>query len=148
MPDTLPVVAYLDTNALVKLYLPEPQGSGRVQALIEATDGVATSAITYPEARGVFARVLARTQLSTQEHDERLSAFESDWLTLTVVDLTERVYRRAGDLMAAHPTLRGMDAIQLSSALEAREDAGIRFLSFDTDLQHVAEAMLHRSEIG
>lgn len=143
----MPLIAYLDASALVKLYLPEPSGEPRVNALLSVADGVATSVITYPESRGVFARALARKLLTQEDHDERLAAFESDWLTLTPVPLSEKVYRRAGQLMAAHPRLRGMDAIQLASALEVREAVNLRFLSFDTDLEAVAQAILHKDEV-
>ena len=136
---------YLDTNALVKLYVGETH-SEAVRALVDDIGGVCTSAITYPEARGVLSRALRGGILTETEYADTLAAFEADWETLAVIDLTERVYRRAGDLMSAHPRLRGMDAIQLASVLEARQDVKIRFLTFDEDLLAVAEALLTADE--
>lgn len=140
-------IAYLDTNALVKLYLFEPVGKASVDALIGAAGGVATSYITYPEAKGAFARALSSGLLTQDDYDERLDAFENDWLTLSPIELTEKIYRRAGDLISAHPKLRGMDAIQLSSALELRQAVPIRFLTFDAGLETVARAMLQKDEL-
>ena len=52
-------LAYLDTNALVKLYLPE-EGGQQVIDLLDEVDGVVTSVLSYPETLSVFARALDR----------------------------------------------------------------------------------------
>lgn len=142
------LVAYLDTSALVKLYVTEP-GGDRVEALVDLVHGaLVTSVITYAEARGVFARYLRDNKISQQQHDTLVVNFNADWEGMNEVDVTPDVYRRAGDLLAAHPTLRAMDAIQMSSALEARKHAAIKFLTFDHDLEAVARALLKPQELA
>lgn len=141
------ILAYLDTNALVKLYLPE-EGGERVVALLDAVDGVVTSTLTYPESRATFARALERGLITAEQYQEALQNFEEDWAMALTVQMTEAVYRRAGDLMMPHPKLRTLDAIQLSSALEAQKTYEIRFLTFDQTLKAVALALLGKGAVA
>lgn len=142
------VVAYLDTSALVKLYVAE-SGQQRVTDLVDSVDGgLVTSVITYAEARGVFARYLRENKIDQHQHDTLVANFNADWEGMNEVDVTPSVYQRAGDLLTAHPNLRAMDAIQMSSALEARSHARIKFLTFDDDLEAVAKALLRPQELA
>lgn len=142
----MPTLAYLDTNALVKLYAPE-SGGDQVLDLLDTTDGVVTSVLTYTEARGVFARLLDRGQATQEEYDTILQNFEEDWTMALKVELVEAVYRRAGDLTVQHPRLRALDAIHLSSALEVKKQYDMKFLTFDTDLKAAATAMLGKKAV-
>jgi len=142
------VLAYLDTNALVKLYV-EEDGQARVEALISEVGGaLTTSVITYAESRGVFARYRREGKLTEEEHTDIVTAFDVDWQGMNEVDVTPAVYRRAGKLLAAHANLRAMDAIHMSSALEARAKTAIKFLTFDTHLEAVAKALLSKRELA
>lgn len=140
------LLAYLDTNALVKLYAPEA-GGDKVIDLLDATDGVVTSVITYTETRGVFARLLDRGLALQGQYDTMLLNFEEDWAMALKVELVEEVYRRAGDLMVKQPRLRALDAIHLSSALEVRKQHEVRFLTFDADLRAAATAILGKQHV-
>jgi uncharacterized protein len=134
----VPTLAYLDTSALVKLYVAET-GSEQVAALVDKLQGALTaSVIAYPEARGVFARYLRQGNLSQTEHDDIVSAFNADWQGMNEIEVTPAVYRRAGDLLCAHDHLRAMDAIHLASAIEASQQMNVTFLSFDHALQAVS----------
>ena len=135
------MLAYLDTNALVKLYLSEAGGEV-VLSLLDQTDGVVTSVLTYPETRGVFARLQDRRLATAEQYQEMLAQFETDWPLALRVELSETLYRRAGDLMVQHPKLRALDAVHLSSALEARTQYDLQFLTFDQNLRTVALALL------
>ena len=53
------LILYLDTSALVKLYVRE-RGSARVRAQVGKADAIATSVVAYAEARAAFARHAAR----------------------------------------------------------------------------------------
>ncbi|MGX9687051.1 type II toxin-antitoxin system VapC family toxin [Deinococcus wulumuqiensis] len=185
-------LAYLDTNALVKLYAPET-GGDQVIDLLDATDGVVTSVITYTETRGVFARLygielffgdvgkappspsrysipylllltpfgkikpmtilffrvvlLDRGQATPEQYVTILQHFEEDWAMALKVELIEEVCRRAGDLTLQHPRLRAMDAIHLSSVLEARKHHEVKFLTFDLDLRAAATATLGKKDV-
>lgn len=139
-------LAYLDTNALVKLYLPE-QGGEEVVALLDRVDGVVTSTLSYPESRSVFARALDRGLVTPERYDDILTEFEQDWSMAVRIEMLEVVYRRAADLVRPHPRLRTLDALHLASALEARSRFEIRFLTFDRALREVALALLGRQAV-
>lgn len=134
-------VAYLDSSAFAKLYLNEP-GREAVEALVEETGRVAACAITYAEVRGVLARYLHQGRLTEEEYEGANAAFEADWTTTNVVDLTPALLRLAGDLLRAHAGLRAMDALHLAAALEVRTNEELRFLTFDVDLGRVAQALM------
>lgn len=133
-------MAYLDSSALVKLYLAEP-GREEVEKLLESTEAVTTSVIAYTEIRATFARRLRSGELSDEEHAQVVEDFESDWAGVNELEVTPEIYRLAGDLTVSHP-LRGMDALHLASALRAKTEVDVHFLSFDRELQRVADVLI------
>lgn len=133
-------MAYLDSSALVKLYLAEP-GRDEVEALLEGTEAVTTSVIAYTEIRATFACRLRSGELSDEEHAQVVEDFESDWAGVNELEVTPEIYRLAGDLTVSHP-LRGMDALHLASALRAKTEVDVHFLSFDRELQRVADVLI------
>lgn len=134
-------IAYLDSSAFAKLYLDEA-GREEVEALVEETGQVAACNIAYAEVRGVLARYLHRGRLTEEEYTGATEAFEADWETTNVVDLTPALLRLAGDLLKAHERLRAMDALHLAAALEVRAVGELRFLTFDLDLAQVARVLM------
>ncbi|WP_034409053.1 type II toxin-antitoxin system VapC family toxin [Deinococcus murrayi] len=134
-------VAYLDSSAFAKLYLDEP-GREEVEALVEQTGRVAACAIAYAEVRGVIARYRHEERLTAEEATSAIEAFEADWGTTNVVDVTPALLRLASSLLDAHAGLRAMDALHLAAALEVRAVEETRFLTFDRDLERVAQALM------
>ena len=134
---------YLDTSSLFKLYVEEP-GSDEVRRDLSEADTVATSAVSYAEARAAFARLrrdrtLTPTMFRTVKRD-----FDADWSTFAIVEPTVSLCRVAGEL-AERYALRGCDSIQLATFLDvARESPGseTRFSSFDRDLNRAATRAL------
>lgn len=109
------MILYLDTSALVKLYV-EEEGTEDVQRAVDGSESVAASAVAYPEARSAFARLERDGYLSAEEHRVAVAAFDEEWPAYEVVDATRSVATVAGDLAARH-LLRGFDAVHLASAL-------------------------------
>lgn len=107
---------YLDTSALVKLYVEESMSFETTRAVEEA-DAVATSLLAYAEGRAVFARARREARLSLAAYRHVLHEFLEDWSRLVIVEITERLVRNAGDL-AARRALRGFDALHLASAMD------------------------------
>jgi len=134
------LILYLDTSALVKLYVRE-QGSAKVRRSVEEADAVATSVVAYPEARAAFARLQRERPASGKRHRERVNQLDRDWQQFAVVELTQAVARSAGTLAEQHG-LRGFDAIHLASALwlEAARVDGVVFDAFDRRLAAAAES--------
>lgn len=110
------MILYLDTSAMVKLYVTE-KGSGDVRKRLRRADHAATSRVAYPEARSALARRCREGTLTSEGLRRAVSALDRDMGSLVIVELHEGVARRAGELAERH-SLRGFDAIHLASALE------------------------------
>lgn len=132
------MIAYLDTSALVKLYV-EEAGSGDVRGAVSVAQAVATSRVAYPEARAALARRHREGALSEEELRRCAAALDDDLDALVIVELTAPVAMRAGDL-AEQRALRGFDGVHLASALELRRLAGERpsFWCYDDRLEAAA----------
>jgi predicted nucleic acid-binding protein len=136
------LILYLDTSALVKLYVREVE-SRAVRRLVRRSTATATSRVAYPEARAAFARRQREGDLSPAALARVRRALDRD-LTggrYIVVDLGESLARLAGDLAERHG-LRGFDAIHLASAVEMRGMVGEApvFCCYDERLQAAATA--------
>ena len=132
------MILYLDTSALVRLYV-EERGTATMTAAVERASSVATARVTYTEARATFAR-LERAGAITRPERRRLARnLDDDWSAMTIVDISERLVHRAGDLAERH-ALRGYDAVQLAAALTIKAEGGeIEFSSFDLRLSQAAQ---------
>lgn len=128
------MMLYLDTSALVKLYVDEPM-SQELAVAVEEAEAVATSLLAYAEARAAFACARREARLSAQASRQVVEAFVEDWGRYVVIEVTDRLVMDAGEL-ATHRALRGYDALHVASALTLREQApsGVTFLAFDHEL--------------
>jgi len=134
------MIAYLDTSALVKLYVKEP-GSTAVRAACDRSEALATSRLSYVEAHTAAARRAREGDLSQKAKARFAENWERDWQNYAIVEVSEVVCRLAVELAGRHP-LRAADAVQLASALFLRESArqSILFLCFDERLVAAAQA--------
>ena len=140
------MILYLDTSALVKVYVDEP-GRAAVVTEIAAATGVATVGIAYAEARAAFARKRREGGLDARGLRQVVEALDGDWATFFVVDVSEPLVRRAGILAERH-ALRGYDAVHLAGALEiARGGGDVSFLCFDQRLRTAARRLKLRAPI-
>lgn len=133
------MILYLDTSSLVKLYVEETESS-RVDELVMSSRVTATSLVAYAEARAAYARRFREKAFDRKEYKRLLSAFEEDWTTYMIVRVEEAIVRLAGDLAEKH-SLRGFDAIHLSSAITLQQETGssIYFSCFDARLEAAAK---------
>lgn len=128
---------YLDTSALVKLYVAEEQRETVIEA-VEGASRVATSTVAYAEARAAFARRKREGGLSEDECRRAVEALDEGWESYDRLAVSDAVARRAGD-MAEEYALRGFDAVHLASAARLKERFGdLRFLAFDDRLVDAA----------
>ena len=109
------MICYLDTSALVKLYV-EEEGSAQVREYVERALLVATSKVAYAEARAAFARCRREELLSESAYRKVVANLDADWSSYYVLELTDAVIREAG-VLAERCALRGFDSIHLSSVL-------------------------------
>ena len=133
------MIVYLDTSALVKLYVDELESQELIAAVAEA-EAVATSLIAFAETRAAFARARREARLSTPIYRRIVEAFVEDWPRYISVAITDGLVKDAGDL-AASRALRGYDALHLASALSLRQQvtASVTFLAFDRALSLAAK---------
>jgi len=131
------VILYVDTSALVKLYV-EETGTLGVATRVEQADAVATSLITYAEARGALARHQREGGITGAELRRAVRQLDREWRTYNVVNLSDALVHSVGALAERH-ALRGFDAVQLAAALELRAVGGqVEFCAFDVRLNRAA----------
>ncbi|HKA29949.1 MAG TPA: type II toxin-antitoxin system VapC family toxin [Candidatus Binatia bacterium] len=128
---------YLDTSALVKLYVTE-DGSHEVKSWVAAASAIFTASITYAETRAALAQSWRAGALSQSDLRRAVMEFDAAWKGYAVVEVSEALVLRAGGLAEEH-ALRGYDAVQLAAALDARPSSSEHvFASFDLDLNAAA----------
>jgi uncharacterized protein len=132
---------YLDTSAWMKLYVPEPE-STLVERLIAQSTRCTSHQITYVEMRAAFAKAWRMGRIDQAQKAAAIARFETDWRTCEVMDATELMIRRAGDL-ADRFGLRGYDSVHLAAA-EAISlllmPQRLTFVCFDDRLNEAATA--------
>lgn len=134
-------ILYLDTSALVKLYVPEA-GSEFASAEARAAGTLATAIVTYAEARSAFASMHRNRRLGAAALTGVKRALDEGWPALSVVAVTYEVVRNAG-AFAERFAVRGYDAVQLACYDWLRRSASesCRFLTFDERLAQAAEKL-------
>ena len=131
------MILYLDTSALVKLYV-EEAGSAVVTSGVQAAGVVATARIAYAEARAAFARHRREGGLTAASLRRVVAHLDDDWPRYTVVEITDALVRTAGRY-AEHHALRGFDGLHLAAATELRRpDARVTFACFHRALSRAA----------
>lgn len=109
------MICYLDTSALVKLYVRE-KGSDLVRELVRQCSAAATSKVAYAEARAAFARALRQGVMEDKDYREIVAALQNDWPSYLAIEVSDAVILLAGGLSEKHG-LRGFDSIHLASAV-------------------------------
>ena len=134
------MILYLDTSALVKLYVRE-RGTAAVRRQAGGAEAVATSMVAYAEARAAFARLLRERATNRKRHRQRVARLDRDWDRYAVVELTPAVAHSSGEIAERHG-LRGFDAIHLASALwlKSAYSGDLAFMAFDRRLVPAAAA--------
>jgi predicted nucleic acid-binding protein len=135
------VILYLDTSALIKLYIDEP-GREEVKKAVRGAPVVATHVVAYAEMRAALGRLNREGRLRDWPLERVKAAFEDDWKALALVAAEEPILRRAGDL-AEGLGLRGFDAVHLAAAesLAIHGRIGVLFACFDGRLARAAATL-------
>jgi uncharacterized protein len=128
------LILYLDPSALVKLHAEEAH-SAVVRRAVAASDLIATSLMSYAEARSALARKCRGGEIARAALNRVRQEFERDWARLHVLPVDEPLVRKAGDLTEEH-ALRAVDALHLATAddLQAMLRAAVTFVCFDDAL--------------
>jgi predicted nucleic acid-binding protein len=136
------LILYLDTSALVKLYVDEVHSAFTRRAASEAVARVSHE-IAYVECCAAFARRRQDGSLAAADHARCRRQLDDDWERFSVIAATTELMRRAARLSEEH-VLRAYDGIHLAAAEAAAGVASGRtefaFSAFDARLSQAAEA--------
>ncbi|MBI4287229.1 MAG: type II toxin-antitoxin system VapC family toxin [Chloroflexi bacterium] len=105
---------YLDTSALVKLYLDEP-GSEHVRRVSEDASVICISVLAYVEACSAFARKYRQKDLSLTQYRETIGSLNAEWDSYYIIEVDDLLIRSAAALTESSG-LRALDALHLASA--------------------------------
>ena len=134
---------FADSSAIVKLYVDEAG-----HEVVRLLSGLAVGQVARVEVPAAFWRKHRLGELDATDAAVLTSAFEADYYgtfderaRFVVVAVTADVLDDAATLCARHP-LRGLDAIQLASALAVRDiEAGVTtMVAYDRTLRAAAAA--------
>ena len=121
---------YLDTSAIVKLVLDEPQ-SVLTHGVFTSAHFKATATISRVETRSAIARALRSAR--PRERGAALSKLAGIIDGLVFVAVDDQVIELAGRLAERH-FLRGYDAVQLAAAMSVSIDDPAVLLTWDRQL--------------
>ncbi len=131
---------FFDTSALVKLILSEEEGAPFARQLAEESSVLYTSWLTYPETLSALAGARRDNRVSESGLRLALQLFRIIWPEFQLIDFTEDIAERAGELAMAHP-LSGADAVQIASAMAAIDDVQLTFATWDRRQALAADAL-------
>ena len=123
----LGTVAYLDSSALIKLVIPEPE-SEKLRAELALWSRHASSAV----ARTEVVRAAARVDPAARERARLIVR------AVSLIAVTDEILERAANLEP--PTLRSLDALHLASALSLGGVLG-PVVTYDARLAEAASAV-------
>ena len=132
--------AYLDTSALLKLFIDEPGSEELVQRLLRHAS--VTSRITYVEARAALARREREAPMLRAEWADARRRLNADWAGFGIIEISAPLVDQAANLADAS-ALRAYDAMQLAAchALQASLAAPVVFYGYDIRLNRAARAL-------
>jgi len=132
------MTAYLDTSAVVKLYVHDEGATLDLASVLEAFGSVTTSRLTFVETRAALAAARRAGRLTPQRHDAAVADLTGMWITFNIIDLSQEVAEDAGEVAETFG-LRAADAVQLAS-LRALAVKSIPLVAWDVRLRNAALA--------
>ncbi len=132
------MILYLDTSALVKLYIDE-EGASQIREGVRDAEVAATCEIAYVELRAALARHQRDGSLKPTEHRRALRDLHADWPQFFLITIGSSLVRAAGDI-AERYHLRAYDAVHLASSLavQVQIKEAVTFACWDRTLVEAA----------
>jgi predicted nucleic acid-binding protein len=128
------VTGYVESSALLKLYVDEPE-TAAAAALTHQHEAWTTGRHTLVEVRRNLARVLTGADLVAAR-----AAFDEDWRRILVVEL-DRSACDAAARLAESTGVRTLDALHLGAAEVAGAADGLPLITFDGRLAVAARSL-------
>lgn len=128
------MILYLDTSALAKQYVREPE-SPLVAAWVAKADLTGTCLVARAEMAAVLGRLRRMEALEEEDALQALTAFRERWPAYVRLPLTEATAAHADEL-AWQYALRGYDAVHLAAAVLWQRNLGepVTLATFDRQL--------------
>jgi len=132
---------YLDTSALIKLYVDE-QYSAEMFDLASESNILASHLIAFVELHAALSRLNREGKLSDADLVKVKDVFASDWPSYLKIGVDQALAARAADLAEAL-ALRGYDSIHLAAAefCARQSNEPVVFASFDAKLNRAAKVL-------
>jgi uncharacterized protein len=127
------VSTYVDTSALLKRYVDEPD-SDVADALLEADPALLTARHTIVEVRRNLGRLLEGRDLATAR-----AAFARDLVSISIIELDAATCESAAGI-AETMGVRSLDALHLAAAQRIAEP-GVGFVTFDVRQAQAARSL-------
>lgn len=124
---------YVDSSALLKRYVEEPDSPAAV-SLLRADAALLTARHTIVEVRRNLARLLAGHDLAAARR-----AFANDLRSISIIELDETTCESAA-MIAESTGVRTLDALHLAAA-QRISAPGVGFLTFDLRQAQAARAL-------
>jgi predicted nucleic acid-binding protein len=138
------VILYLDTSALVKLYVDEDDAM-LVRDAVSDAQLVGTSEIAYVELRSALARRYREGAIDGAACRRVVRDIDADWQQLFLIVVSSQLVHNTGGIAETY-RLRAYDAIHLASSLvlQTHAEEPVTFACWDKSLQtSAAAAKLH-----
>jgi predicted nucleic acid-binding protein len=141
------MLLYLDTSALVKLYVKEAH-SDEVVKLLKQSDAAASHQLGYVEFHAAIARRQREGLWDDKTYQTVKQEFKQDWESYMVVKNNESLMLAAAELAEAF-SLRAYDSVHLAAAQYLHNTARSKFMfaCFDQRLNLAAKMLkIERAE--
>jgi uncharacterized protein len=134
------VNVYVDSSALVKLLIAEPESEDLLSRLSQAK--LFTCRVTYAETRATIARRAREAPGRAQEWSEARNHLDADWGAFGIIEVVQSLVLCAGEFADVF-ALRGYDSIQLAAGHSAHSAAmeDMSFFSYDRRLNRAARLL-------
>jgi predicted nucleic acid-binding protein len=135
------MLLYLDTSALVKLYVEEAH-SDVVKALHQQAGIVASHQIAFVEFHAALARRHREGDVDAELFDALKQEFVEDWSDYLRVETEQGLLQSAAELAEAF-SLRAYDSVHLAAARHLHQNASVpvMFACFDKRLNLAAKML-------
>ncbi len=135
------MLLFLDSSAVVKVYLAEPHSDDVMKAIERAND-IFVSTLALSEATYAIARREQENSITQTVSQQAYKNLLDEWESLIRIPVNNDVAKEAA-MLARHKHLKGADAVQLASvALLSRERKNVQFLTFDGGLLAIARTVV------
>lgn len=115
----------------------DERGTDHTRETVSEASVVATSEVSYVEARAALARMRAGGRIGASAARTARRHLDDIWLDLLSIPPDDELLARAADLADEH-SLRGYDSVQLAAATSLRRAGEVIFACWDAELRDAA----------